>query len=157
MMHLNSSTTACIPGNHDVSDAVMNRRTQAFLSDLSDWRQAEMEVQNLKAYGVDKVGASLLISVYQHYRESVEDWLRRLSESIDHPGTMLQRRCNTPGKLSDAPLELDVCLHLTQAPDLPQLRRWLNHRNGQRMTASMKKNNHSTGILVTLLGLIWLP
>jgi hypothetical protein len=49
-----------------------------------------------------------------------------------------------------------VCLHLTQAPDLPQLHRWLIQRNDQLMTASMKKINRSTGVLAVLLGLMWL-
>jgi hypothetical protein len=49
-----------------------------------------------------------------------------------------------------------VCLHLTRAPDLPQLRRWMNQRNDQLMAASMKSIKRSTGILAFMLGLMWL-
>jgi hypothetical protein len=58
--------TIDILNNSEVSDMVMNRRTQAFLNDLSDWHQARIEIQNMNAYGVDREGLSLLVSVYRH-------------------------------------------------------------------------------------------
>ena len=46
--------------NPDVREAVLTRRTQAFLDDLVDWHPAAMEVQNLNTHGPDREGASLL-------------------------------------------------------------------------------------------------
>jgi hypothetical protein len=86
----------------------------------------------------------------------LEDWLQRLIESIDNPVIMLQSQGTLPDKPSDAPLVLEVCLHLTQAPDLLQLRRWLNQHDDQLIAASMKSIKRSTGILTFMLGLMWL-
>lgn len=145
-----------IINNPEVSDAVMNRRTQAFLNDLGDWHQAEMEIRNMNVDAADQPGLILLISVYCHCLDLVDEWLRRLIKSIDNPGSMLERQGIPPDKLPDAPLELTVCLRLTQAPDLPQLHRWLNQRNGQLTAASTKKIKRDVGILAFLLGLFWL-
>lgn len=145
-----------IVSNPDVSEAVLFRRTQAFLNDLSDWHQAEMEIQNLCVGVADRLGLNLLASVYRHYLELVEDWLRLVIESIDNPGSMLDCQGTPPDKRPDAPLELTVCLRLTQAPDLPQLHRWLHQRNDQLTAASTKRIKRDVGMLAFLLGLFWL-
>lgn len=67
-----------IINNPEVSDAVMNRRTQAFLNDLGDWHQAEMEIRNMNVDAADQPGLILLISVYCHCLDLVDEWLPQL-------------------------------------------------------------------------------
>ena len=81
-----------IVSNPEVTEAVLTRRTQAFLDDLADWHQAAREIKNLNAYGPDREGASLLLAVYRHYLDQVDEWLRRLVDSIENPGKVLQSR-----------------------------------------------------------------
>jgi hypothetical protein len=142
--------------NPAVSEATLTRRTQAFLDDLADWRQAALEIQNLNARGADDEGASLLLSVYRHYLDLVDEWLRRLVDSIENPGKVLQGRGVIWDDETDRTLELDVRLRLTQPPDFPKLSRWVERRVGQESLASHNKLKLHASILGLLAGLFWL-
>ena len=145
-----------IINNPEVSEAVLSRRTQAFLDDLADWHQAAMELEKLNAHGLDRKGASLLLSVYRHYLDQVDEWLQRLVDSIENPDKVLQSRGVFWDDETDRTLELDVNLSLTQPPDFPELSRWVEQRIGQESLASHKKLKRQAGILGLLLGFFWL-
>ena len=160
--HLGSLTSSFealmvdIINNPEVSEAVLTRRTQAFLDDLADWRLAALEIQNLDARGADREGASLLLSVYRHYIDQVDEWLRRLVDSIENPGKVLQSRGEVWDDETDRTLVLEVSLRLTQPPEFPELSRWVERRISQESLASHKKLKRQAGFLGLLLGLFWL-
>lgn len=145
-----------IVNNPAVSECVLRRRTQAFLNDLSDWHLAMAEIQNLDVNAADQTGLALLIAVYRHHLGAVDEWLRRLVQSIENPRVMLQQQGTQLNAKSDVPLKLELCLNLTQAPELPQLERWLLQRQDKLNTAVTQKLNRNVGTLAFLLGLFWL-
>jgi hypothetical protein len=106
--------------NDAAGDAVVQRSAARFAAVVEDLLDGHRDVRVSVVHGDDAQARDLLAGAYRHLLVEIRDWLGEVVEALADPQAVARRR----GLALDDPIELELNLRLTPAPQLGALARW---------------------------------